>query len=139
MTYPLKDRTLVKKIQDEFESHCEDYKKKDYDEVMKKIKKSKIKDAVTSKLVDRRLGKEKAFESIPCRHTEKNRFETKTCKRCQFNEREFEFETIIRNLSGDEKADIEQADGTTIEKTFSGLKVKRGKYDDVIGYHWEWK
>lgn len=141
MSYPIDDKTKATKIQNDLQKELDDIidKKKTYDEEIKKLRDKPIPQTLKDKLKDDRFGKTHAFEEMPCNHKDNTRLDMVNCLRCQYNERELESETLIDSLTGYEKCTQTDQAGNPQEKSLKGLKIVRGRYDDVIGYLWSWE
>lgn len=140
MSYPINDKVKAAKVKTDLDKELSDIMggKKTYTQEIKRLRDKPIPQTLKDVLQDDRFGKEHAFEEMKCNHTDKNRLSMKNCERCQYDERELECETLIDNLNGNEKCTQLDENGLPQEKSLIGLKIMRGRYDDVVGYVWSW-
>jgi len=140
MSYPIKDKTKAERIRKDFEKEIDDIatNKKTYEDEIAKLRKKPIPQTLKNKLIDPRFGKEHAFEGIKHSHSDRSRLNMINCARCQYDQREIECENLIDSLNGNEEMVIKKQGQPDKDVTLSKLKIVRGRFDDFVGFQWEW-
>lgn len=123
-----------------FEQYLEKTKTDGYDKVIKELRDKSLSQKIKGMLVDEgfQLTK-KGFEFMTHSHDNNpNRFNMQSCNRCKFNEREIWCRNMINEIPVDLKIDDSKNPGGP-GLLLVRIKVKRGRFDDVIGITWSWK
>lgn len=95
------------------------------------------------KIKDNRYDLDKAFEELKHKHPigadKPTRLDSMTCQRCKFDKAEDSLTDKIKNMKQTDTVRRKNSAGNMQTYTFKEMKVKRGRFDDCMGWVIIWQ